>query len=418
MSDLRVTSTAQAFEILGLKERRVTREQVKQTYLEQVKQYHPDKVAHLGPELQELAARKTLLLNLAFQYLMADGHAAGRQSTSPGSSQSARSKSDQASRQTEREAENQQAEPEDRRAESEAKAWREKRARAAAQARGRRAQEQQTWTEASQGDSTREKPQPPPPSKPSGFDRWCERWVMAVLGRIVGFCVLLAFSGAISLCQKAVKSLQADQQKLNAAIAATPPTGTHSTSEEERNANWQRILEMRGQAEQRTPSGPTAKLSDDQIRAENHKVLQRPLQEKSNAVDTPPAQASRLDQEEPQSSKSGNPEALPGGETAPIAEASPTPKPMPSLASRVPSYEMFPAQIVQGKRYIVYVDSERTGDPKVPIPALFKGRVENFWNLPDGAQDGDCWFVNSQHVYRVLVLQENSWKIVHGMSGF
>jgi len=98
LSDLRVTSTAQAFEILGLKEHGVTREQVRQAYLEQVKLYHPDRVTHLGPELRELAERKTLLLNLAFEYLMDGGHAAARQSTPPGSSQSAHSNSEQAER--------------------------------------------------------------------------------------------------------------------------------------------------------------------------------------------------------------------------------------------------------------------------------------------------------------------------------
>jgi hypothetical protein len=34
-----------------------------------VAEYHPDKVAHLGPELRGLAARKTLELNLAMQFI-------------------------------------------------------------------------------------------------------------------------------------------------------------------------------------------------------------------------------------------------------------------------------------------------------------------------------------------------------------
>jgi polyphosphate kinase 2 (PPK2 family) len=32
-------------------------------------QYHPDKVAHLGPELRNLAAQKTLEFNLAIQFI-------------------------------------------------------------------------------------------------------------------------------------------------------------------------------------------------------------------------------------------------------------------------------------------------------------------------------------------------------------
>ena len=52
----------------------------------------------------------------------------------------------------------------------------------------------------------------------------------------------------------------------------------------ERDANWQRIPEMRGEAEQPTPN-----VSDDQIRTENDKVLQRLMQEKSNAGQSPPA---------------------------------------------------------------------------------------------------------------------------------
>ena len=41
-------------------------EEVKRKYKQMVLQYHPDRVAHLGPELQDLASRKTKEINAAF----------------------------------------------------------------------------------------------------------------------------------------------------------------------------------------------------------------------------------------------------------------------------------------------------------------------------------------------------------------
>ena len=38
----------------------------KRKYKQMVRQYHPDQVAHLGPELKELAAWKTTEINMAF----------------------------------------------------------------------------------------------------------------------------------------------------------------------------------------------------------------------------------------------------------------------------------------------------------------------------------------------------------------
>lgn len=45
--------------------------EVKAAYRELVAQYHPDKVAHLGPELRELAKRKTQQITEAYQVLVA-----------------------------------------------------------------------------------------------------------------------------------------------------------------------------------------------------------------------------------------------------------------------------------------------------------------------------------------------------------
>lgn len=44
-------------------------EEVKKAYYELVKQYHPDRVNNLGPELQTLAREKTTELNRAYEQL-------------------------------------------------------------------------------------------------------------------------------------------------------------------------------------------------------------------------------------------------------------------------------------------------------------------------------------------------------------
>jgi len=49
----------------------ITKQQVRIKYLELVSQYHPDKVQHLGPELQELAELKTKEINAAYDWLKA-----------------------------------------------------------------------------------------------------------------------------------------------------------------------------------------------------------------------------------------------------------------------------------------------------------------------------------------------------------
>lgn len=53
------------WEMLGLPED-ASLDQAKKAYIHLVKQYHPDKVRDLGPELQELAERKTLQILKAF----------------------------------------------------------------------------------------------------------------------------------------------------------------------------------------------------------------------------------------------------------------------------------------------------------------------------------------------------------------
>ena len=54
-------------QVLGLKGR-ITKSDIKRIYRELASQYHPDKVAHLGPKLQEVAAQEMLRINQAYSY--------------------------------------------------------------------------------------------------------------------------------------------------------------------------------------------------------------------------------------------------------------------------------------------------------------------------------------------------------------
>jgi hypothetical protein len=56
---------ADPYQVLGAGESD-SEEEIKRKYKQMVRQYHPDQVAHLGPELKELAARKTTEINGAF----------------------------------------------------------------------------------------------------------------------------------------------------------------------------------------------------------------------------------------------------------------------------------------------------------------------------------------------------------------
>jgi hypothetical protein len=53
--------------VLGLNGR-VTREDVKRRWKELTLQYHPDKVAHLGPKLRDVAEREMKAINEAYDY--------------------------------------------------------------------------------------------------------------------------------------------------------------------------------------------------------------------------------------------------------------------------------------------------------------------------------------------------------------
>lgn len=57
------------FEILSL-ERTASPKQIRNAYLDQIQLYHPDRVEHLGPELQKLAHEQTLNIRRAYDQLI------------------------------------------------------------------------------------------------------------------------------------------------------------------------------------------------------------------------------------------------------------------------------------------------------------------------------------------------------------
>jgi DnaJ-class molecular chaperone len=56
------------YKVLGLS-KLASQAEIKTAYRDQISRYHPDKVGHLGPELQELAEKKTQQINWAYQQL-------------------------------------------------------------------------------------------------------------------------------------------------------------------------------------------------------------------------------------------------------------------------------------------------------------------------------------------------------------
>jgi len=61
-------TVADPWQVLGVR-RDASPEEIKKAYYELVKQYHPDRVNSLGPELQALAREKTTQLNRAYEQL-------------------------------------------------------------------------------------------------------------------------------------------------------------------------------------------------------------------------------------------------------------------------------------------------------------------------------------------------------------
>jgi DnaJ like chaperone protein len=66
---VRVTSLQQAFEILGIPPGHTTLSVARTAYRARIAEYHPDKTMHLGKAIRELAARKTLEINLAMKFI-------------------------------------------------------------------------------------------------------------------------------------------------------------------------------------------------------------------------------------------------------------------------------------------------------------------------------------------------------------
>jgi DnaJ-class molecular chaperone len=67
--DIRITSLRQAYDILGLPAGAVTISEARAAWRDGMAQYHPDKVSHLAKDLRDLAARRALEINLAFQFI-------------------------------------------------------------------------------------------------------------------------------------------------------------------------------------------------------------------------------------------------------------------------------------------------------------------------------------------------------------
>lgn len=61
-------ATTSAYEVLGVTPQD-SFETIKQAYLRLVQQYHPDRVADMGPELREMAERRTKEINAAYTEL-------------------------------------------------------------------------------------------------------------------------------------------------------------------------------------------------------------------------------------------------------------------------------------------------------------------------------------------------------------
>jgi len=71
VEDVQDDSRDNPYAVLGLRPG-ASREEIKSAYRKAVSMYHPDKVAHLGKEFQELAHRKLLAIQKAYETLTKD----------------------------------------------------------------------------------------------------------------------------------------------------------------------------------------------------------------------------------------------------------------------------------------------------------------------------------------------------------
>ena len=62
-------SNKNPYEILGIN-KNATKDEIQKAYKDKAKQYHPDKVSHLGEELQKIANEKFLEIQKDYDFLM------------------------------------------------------------------------------------------------------------------------------------------------------------------------------------------------------------------------------------------------------------------------------------------------------------------------------------------------------------
>jgi hypothetical protein len=65
----------------------------------------------------------------------------------------------------------------------------------------------------------------------------------------------------------------------------------------------------------------------------------------------------------------------------------------------------WPETVIVGKQYTAYVGQDY-GASFIPVKAMIKGSVEDGYFIPNDAKVGDCWFVKSENLYKVLIIQK------------
>ena len=65
-----------------------------------------------------------------------------------------------------------------------------------------------------------------------------------------------------------------------------------------------------------------------------------------------------------------------------------------------------------GQWYLAYVTA--SGEFDGQVPALIKGEINGYNDLPSNYEEGDCWFVRSEFKY--VMVTGDAWRDVLGMA--